>query len=88
MLTVVHVWRFCIAESGDLIWRKNFLGDSSIYPTDFSPPCYGIAPEWGITSTPYIKRDSNTLYVVPWTKEGGILYTGAVVKSSATLKHF
>ncbi|KAK9902874.1 hypothetical protein WJX75_009444 [Coccomyxa subellipsoidea] len=59
------------SESGDLIWRKNFVGDGPIYPTDFDPPCYDVAPEWGITSTPYIDPDSQTLYVVPWTKEGG-----------------
>ncbi|BDA51134.1 hypothetical protein COCOBI_18-0090 [Coccomyxa sp. Obi] len=59
------------SETGDLIWRRPLLGDGPIHPTDFDPPCYDISPEWGITSTPYINRTSQTLYVVPWTKESG-----------------
>ena len=64
---------YSVADSGGLLWQTN-LGPTAALPnTDFGNrygPWKQLGPEVGITGTPVIDLDSQTLYLDAFTHEG------------------
>ncbi|HLI69831.1 MAG TPA: hypothetical protein VKV19_08740 [Ktedonobacteraceae bacterium] len=55
------------------LWRTSFLVNGATTPTPGDVSCTDTTPEMGITGTPVIDPETDTLYVVAFTNENGQL---------------
>jgi hypothetical protein len=74
------VYAFDADTNGPPLWRTSFINptngittvpDGDVSEKNALPGCVDINPQYGITSTPVIDPDSNTIYVVANTDDNG-----------------
>lgn len=66
------VYAFDADKAGPPLWHTNFLGPGITTVQTASNPDIPVHPEVGITGTPVIDPNSNTIYVLAQTVEHGI----------------
>jgi outer membrane protein assembly factor BamB len=64
-----------VATTRNTVYAFDTRTNTQVWSKSLGPPVEGIKPapydEWGVTSTPVVDPDSNTLYIVRLVWEGG-----------------